>query len=70
VATSSAKRQPNRWPALLDAASAQFAATASDFAYNVAAATFGLAMGWVVGIVISPGSKDEASEFSILTRQY
>ena len=52
------------------AASAQFAATASDFAYNVAAATFGLAMGWVVGIVISPGSKDEASEFSILTRQY
>jgi len=50
------------------AASAQFAATASDFAYNVAAATFGLAMGWVVGIVISPGSKDEASEFSILTK--
>ena len=50
------------------AASAQFAATASNFAYNVAAATFGLAMGWVVGIVISPGSKDEASEFSILTK--
>lgn len=50
------------------AASAQFATTASDFAYNVAAATFGLAMGWVVGIVISPGSKDEASEFSILTK--
>jgi len=50
------------------AASAQYAATTVDFAYNVAAATFGLAMGWVLGIVISPGSKDEASEFSLLTK--
>jgi hypothetical protein len=50
------------------AASAQYACTAVDFAYNVAAATFGLAMGWVLGIVISPGSKDEASEFSLLTK--
>lgn len=39
-----------------------------DFAYNVAAATFGLALGWVLGIVISPSSKDEASEFSMLTK--
>ena len=50
------------------AASAQYAATTVDFAYNVAAATFGLAMGWALGIVISPGSKEEASEFSILTK--
>jgi len=50
------------------AASAQYAATTVDFAYNVAAATFGLAMGWVLGIVISPGSKEEAGEFSILTK--
>jgi hypothetical protein len=49
-------------------ASAQAADTVAAFAYNVAAATFGLAMGWVVGIVISPGSKDEASEFSLLTK--
>jgi hypothetical protein len=50
------------------AASAQYATGVGDFAYNVAAATFGLAMGWVLGIVISPGSKDEASEFSLLTK--
>jgi hypothetical protein len=50
------------------AASAQYATGVNDFAYNVAAATFGLAMGWVLGIVISPGSKDEASEFSLLTK--
>jgi hypothetical protein len=50
------------------AASAQYATGVVDFAYNVASATFGLAMGWVLGIVISPGSKDEASEFSLLTK--
>ncbi len=50
------------------AASAQYASTTVDFAYNVSAATFGLAMGWVLGIVISPGSEEEASEFSILTK--
>jgi hypothetical protein len=50
------------------AASAQFASDTISFSYNVAAATFGLAMGWVLGIVISPGSKDEASEFSLLTK--
>ncbi len=50
------------------AASAQYANDVADFAYNVAAATFGLAMGWIVGIIISPGSKDEASEFSLLTK--
>jgi hypothetical protein len=50
------------------AASAQYATGVVEFAYNVAAATFGLAMGWVLGIVISPGSKDEASEFSLLTK--
>ena len=49
-------------------ASAQYAETVADFANNVAAATFGLAMGWVLGIVISPGSQDEASEFSLLTK--
>jgi len=48
--------------------SAQFAADASQFAYSVAAATFGLAFGWVLGIIISPSSKDEASEFSLLTK--
>jgi hypothetical protein len=50
------------------AASAQYAKSVIDFAYNVAAATFGLAMGWVLGIVTSPGSMDEASEFSLLTK--
>lgn len=39
-----------------------------NFAYNVAASTFGLAMGWILGITISPSSKDEASEFSLLTK--
>ena len=50
------------------AASAQYAYDVVDFAYNVAAATFGLAMGWILGIMISPGSKDEASEFSLLSK--
>ena len=48
--------------------SAQVASSKSDFAYSVASATFGLALGWVLGIVISPSSKDEASEFSLLTK--
>jgi hypothetical protein len=48
--------------------SAQFATDAREFAYSVAAATFGLTLGWVLGIIISPGSKDEASEFSLLTK--
>jgi hypothetical protein len=50
------------------AISAQYATNAIEFAYNVAAATFGLAMGWVLGIVISPSSTDEQSEFSMLTK--
>ena len=50
------------------AISAQYSVDAVGFAYNVAAATFGLAMGWVVGIVISPSSTDEQSEFSLLTK--
>lgn len=50
------------------AISAQYASDKMDFAYCVAAATFGLAMGWVLGIVISPSSKDEQSEFSMLTK--
>ncbi len=48
--------------------SAQVATSSGDFAYSVASATFGLALGWVLGIVISPSSKDEASEFSLLTK--
>jgi hypothetical protein len=48
--------------------SAQLASDNWDFAYSAAAATFGLALGWVLGIVISPSSKDEASEFSLLTK--
>jgi hypothetical protein len=48
--------------------SAQFATDARQFAYSVASATFGLGLGWVLGIVISPSSKDEASEFSLLTK--
>ena len=48
--------------------SAEFATDAMQFAYSVAAATFGLALGWVLGIVISPSSKDEATEFSLLTK--
>ena len=48
--------------------SAQVASNRSDFAYSVASATFGLALGWVLGIIISPSSKDEASEFSLLTK--
>ncbi len=50
------------------AISAQYASDKIGFAYSVAAATFGLAMGWVLGIVISPSSKDEQSEFSMLTK--
>jgi hypothetical protein len=50
------------------AVSAQFASSALDFGYAVASATVGLALGWIVGIVISPASKDEASEFSGLTK--
>ncbi len=48
--------------------SAQFASDTGDFAYSIAAATFGLTLGWVLGIVISPTSKDEAGEFSMLTK--
>jgi len=48
--------------------SAQIASDPWDFAYSVASATFGLALGWVLGIVISPSSKDEASELSLLTK--
>lgn len=48
--------------------SAQIAYDQRDFAYSVASATFGLALGWVLGIIISPSSKDEASEFSLLTK--
>ncbi len=48
--------------------SAQFASDAREFAYSVAAGTFGLALGWVLGIVISPSGKDEATEFSLLTK--
>jgi len=48
--------------------SAQVASDKGDFAYSVASATFGLALGWVLGIVISPSSKDEAAEFSLLTK--
>jgi len=48
--------------------SAQVASDKRDFAYSVAAATVGLALGWVLGIIISPSSKDEATEFSLLTK--
>lgn len=48
--------------------SGQIASDRWDFAYSVASATFGLAIGWVLGIVISPSTKDEASEFSLLTK--
>ncbi len=48
--------------------SAQFAQNARDFAYSVAAASFGVAFGWVLGIVISPSSTEEAGEFSLLTK--
>jgi hypothetical protein len=48
--------------------SAQIAIDRRDFAYSVASATFGLALGWVMGIIISPSSKDEATEFSLLTK--
>lgn len=48
--------------------SAQIATTSRDFAYSVASATFGVALGWVLGIIISPSGKDEASEFSLLTK--
>lgn len=48
--------------------SAQFATSAGAFAANVACATFGLTLGWVLGIVISPSGQDEASEFSTLTK--
>jgi hypothetical protein len=48
--------------------SAQLATNSGDFAYSVASATFGLALGWVLGIIISPSSKDEATEFSLLTK--
>ena len=50
------------------AASAQYSANAQQFAFNVAAATLGLALGWVLGIIISPSTKDEQSEFSLLTK--
>jgi hypothetical protein len=50
------------------AISAQFANNPLDFAYSVASATFGLALGWVLGIIISPSSTDEASEFSLVTK--
>jgi len=50
------------------ASAAQFAHDKVDFAYSVACATFGLGLGWILGIVISPGSKDESSEFSLLTK--
>jgi hypothetical protein len=48
--------------------SAQIATSNHDFAYSVASATFGVALGWVLGIIISPSGKDEASEFSLLTK--
>lgn len=48
--------------------SAQFASDAKEFAYSVAAGTFGLTLGWVLGIIISPSGKDEATEFSLLTK--
>jgi hypothetical protein len=50
------------------AVSAQFAQDRQDFGYAVAAATAGLALGWIVGIIISPASTDEAAEFSLLTK--
>jgi len=48
--------------------SAQIASSSRDFAYSVASGVFGVALGWVLGIVISPSGKDEASEFSLLTK--
>lgn len=48
--------------------SAQIATSSQAFAYSVASATFGVALGWVLGIIISPSGKDEASEFSLLTK--
>lgn len=50
------------------AISAQYSANGKEFALNVAAGTLGLALGWVLGIIISPSSKDEQSEFSLLTK--
>ncbi len=48
--------------------SAQIATSSRDFAYCIASATFGTSLGWVLGVVISPSSTDEASEFSLLTK--
>jgi hypothetical protein len=50
------------------AISAQYSGSGKEFALNVAAATLGLALGWVLGVIISPSSKDEQSEFSLLTK--
>src|SRR5215469_12062293 len=44
------------------AGAAQFADNARDFGYALASATMGLALGWVLGIIISPAGKDEATE--------
>jgi hypothetical protein len=49
-------------------AAGQYAGNITDFAYNLAAATCGLAVGTIAGIIISPSSKDESSEFSLLTK--
>jgi hypothetical protein len=49
-------------------AAGQYANDITDFAYNLAAATCGLAVGTIAGIIISPSSKDESSEFSLLTK--
>jgi hypothetical protein len=48
--------------------SAQIATSNRDFAYCIASATFGVSLGWVLGVVISPSSTAEASEFSLLTK--
>jgi hypothetical protein len=49
-------------------AAGAYADSLADFAYNLAAATCGMAFGTVLGIVISPTSADESSEFSLLTK--
>lgn len=49
-------------------AAGQYAGNIADFAYNLAAATCGLAVGTIAGIIISPSTKDESSEFSLLTK--
>lgn len=46
----------------------QFSVDAREFAYNAASATFGMAVGWVLGMVLSPHTEAEATQSSLLTK--